>query len=67
MNSNAKSIPASYIQELISKMVLANPSYSLPEKDRWKVDGDAIMKILNEKSGIWKNKIKFQDQKLVLF
>ena len=64
VNSNAKSIPASYIQELISKMVLANPSYSLPEKDRWKVDGDAIMKILNDKSGIWKNKIKFPGSKV---
>ena len=64
VNSNAKSIPAAYIQELISKMVIANPSYALPEKDRWKVDGDAIMKILNEKSGIWKNKIKFPGSKV---
>ena len=37
VNSNAKSVPASYIQELISKMVLANPSYSLPEEDGGKL------------------------------
>lgn len=64
VNSNAKSIPPSYIQELMSKMILVDPSYSLPEKDRWKIDGDAIMKILNEKSGIWKNKIKFPGSKV---
>ena len=64
VNSNAKSIPASYIQELITKMVLVNPSYHVPEKDAWKVEADAVMKILNEKSGIWKNKIKFPGSKV---
>ena len=64
VNSNAKSIPASYIQELITKMVLVNPAYPVLEKDAWKVDADAVMKILNENSGIWKNKIKFPGSKV---
>ena len=66
VNSNAKSIPAAYIQELMSRMNLVNPGYidSVPEKDRWKLTGNDIMEIVNSKSGVWKNKIKFPTSKV---
>ena len=64
VNSNAKSIPAAYIQELMSRMNLVNPGYidSVPEKDRWKLAGNEIMEIVNNESGVWKNKLNFQHQ-----
>ena len=66
VNSNAKSIPAAYIQELMSRMNLVNPGYidSVPEKDRWKLAGNEIMEIVNNESGVWKNKIKFPTSKV---
>ena len=66
VNSNAKSIPLAYIQELMSRMNLENPAYrdSVPEKDKWKLDGNEIMEIVNTKSGVWKNKIKFPTSKV---
>lgn len=66
VNSNAKSIPAQYIQELISKRSLVSPEYrdSMPEKDRWKVTGNEIMEIVNKKNGVWKNKIKYPTSKV---
>ena len=65
VNGNAKSIPSSYLQELISKRAEVEPEFlaALNPKEHWKINGDSVMKTLNNSKGVWKGKIKFPGSK----